>query len=351
MTRPTISICLPNLNSRPFLEARLESILGQTYTDWELIISDNYSDDGSWEFFLKYKSHPRIRMFQSPRRGMYANWNECLRRATGRYCYVATSDDAMLPECLERLVSPLESQSDLHISVCDFQPTDEKGSPVVWDWFLPSKFLGEWMDIPHLRNGLTEFVLHAGFGSTIWFTMTSVLFRKDILRQTGLFRTNLGSRADEEWTLRACLASDVAFVPGKLATWRVHPAQATGNWANRKLATKWLYESVASVLRDRHAGIPETWRQKPGLIEALGEARRINLYKLFDLTRWDARREPLRFWKDFWSALRYAPGLIRRELKTGFRWEEEETFDKIAHVKKLLEWTGAPWPPEPWPTR
>lgn len=348
MALPLVSICLPNLNSRPFLKERMESILGQTCTDWELIISDNYSDDGSWEYYQKFKDDARIQMFQSPRRGMYANWNECLRRATGRYCYVATSDDAMVPECLERLVVPLETLSDVRISVCEFQPTDEKGSPVVWDWFLPHKFLGDWMQIPSLRTGLTEFVLHAGFGSTIWFTMTSVLFRRDILKQTGLFRTDLGSRADEEWTLRACLASDIAFVPGKLATWRVHPAQATGNWTNQKQAAKWLYESVAAVLRDRRAGIPEEWRRKPGLIEALGEARRVTLYKRFDLTRWDVQRDPLRFWKDFWSALRYAPGLIKRELKTGFRWEEEETYDRIAHVQKLLEWTGVPWPPKPW---
>ncbi len=348
MPNPLVSICLPNLNTRSFLEERMETILNQTCTDWEVIVCDSYSEDGAWEFFQKFKNDPRMRIYQVPRKGPYAGWNECLRRARGRYCYIATSDDAMVPDCIERLMASLEARTEVRIAVCDFQRTDEHGHPLNMDNFLPHQFLGEWMQIPSLRTGLTEFVLHAGFGSTIWFTMTSVLFRRDILKQTGLFRTDLGSRADEEWTLRACLASDIAFVPGKLATWRVHPAQATGNWTNQKQAAKWLYESVAAVLRDRRAGIPEEWRRKPGLIEALGEARRVTLYKLFDLTRWDVQRDPLRFWKDFWSALRYAPGLIKRELKTGFRWEEEETYDRIAHVQKLLEWTGVPWPPKPW---
>ena len=328
----------------------MATILGQTCTDWELIVSDNHSDDGSWDFFQQFKTDPRIRMFQSPRRGMYANWNECLRQATGRYCYMATSDDAMVPKCIERLVAPLESRPEVMVSVCDFQPTDKNGVPVVFDWFYPHQFLGDWMQTPSLRNGLAEFVLHAGFGGTIWFTMTSVLFRRDILKKTGYFRVDLGSRADEEWTLRACLATDVAFVPGKLATWRVHPAQATGQWTNRKLAEKWLYESIASVLRDRHSGIPDAWRCTPGLIEALGEARRLPLYRLFDLTRWDARRDPGRVFRDFVSALRYAPGLIQREMKTGFRWEEDEVFDYIGHVTKLIEETGVQWPPTKMPT-
>ena len=47
--KPVVSICLPNLNNRPYLEERLQTILAQTFSDWELIVYDNYSDDGAWE--------------------------------------------------------------------------------------------------------------------------------------------------------------------------------------------------------------------------------------------------------------------------------------------------------------
>jgi len=50
-TSPRISILLPWLNARQFLEEQIDSILAQTFTDWEVIVLDSYSDDGSWEFF------------------------------------------------------------------------------------------------------------------------------------------------------------------------------------------------------------------------------------------------------------------------------------------------------------
>lgn len=51
---PLVSILLPNLNTRPFLEERMATILNQTYTNWELIIADSYSDDGSWEYLKEF---------------------------------------------------------------------------------------------------------------------------------------------------------------------------------------------------------------------------------------------------------------------------------------------------------
>ncbi len=54
--RPLVSICLPTLNARRFLEPRMESILAQTLTDWELIVCDSYSNDGTWEYFQQFKS-------------------------------------------------------------------------------------------------------------------------------------------------------------------------------------------------------------------------------------------------------------------------------------------------------
>ena len=74
--KPKVSILLPNLNNRPYLDERMASIMAQTFEDWELVIVDNYSDDGAWEFFQQWQTKdPRIRLTQAPRDGMYANWN------------------------------------------------------------------------------------------------------------------------------------------------------------------------------------------------------------------------------------------------------------------------------------
>lgn len=323
----------------------MATILAQTVTDWELIICDSHSTDGAWEFFQQFKSDPRIRMYQVPREGAYAGWNECLRRATGRYIYIATSDDTMSPDCLEQLLKPLEFNTALKIAVCDFQKIDEDSRPIECEIFPWRQFLGEWMYVPCIRNGLAEFVLQAAFGTTLWFTMTSVLFRRDLLNRTGPFRTDLGSVADIEWTLRAALASDIAFVPGKMATWRFHPAQLTGNWASHRISRYWFHQSICSVLADRKSGVPRAWYAIPGLIERLSAVHRYDFYRTFHLTRWEARQDPVGFGRDYIEAIRFAPKLAWRQMCSGFTWLGEDELDRTEHAKNLLRLTGVSWPP------
>src|SRR2546425_9157663 len=88
---PLISICMPHLNSQPFTEERLQTILDQTLHDWELIIIDSNSDDGSREILESCASRDqRIRLMQGPRDGIYTSLNRALELCTGEYVYIAT---------------------------------------------------------------------------------------------------------------------------------------------------------------------------------------------------------------------------------------------------------------------
>ncbi len=322
----------------------METILSQSMPDWELIVCDSYSDDGSWEFFQKFKGDPRVRLHQVPRHGVYAGWNECLRRATGRYVYVATSDDTMVPDCLEKLVSPLERFPEVHLGVCDFQEIDETSQPINRHPRDARKFLGDWARAATVRNGKTEFLLHAGFGSTIWVTMTAVVFRRKLLDLTGYFRTDLGSKADEEWALRASLASDVLFVPEKLATWRYHPGQATRLWSARERA-RTMCRCIESVIRDPQSGIPDAWKKVGRWEEILAQPYRSRYAQTFPLYRWAARQDPLRFVSDAGQALFLAPRWFCRQALCAFAARPDEDFDAAAHVKRLINIFNADWPP------
>ena len=345
MPSPLISICLPNLNHRQFLEERLATILAQTVKDWELIICDSYSTDGSWEFFQKFAGDPRIRMYQVPREGVYAGWNECLRRATGRYIYIATSDDTMSPDCLARLLSPLERFQDLKISVCDFQEIDADSQPLNRPAKNQHVFLGNWMEIPSIRNGQTEFLLHAVFGTT-WVTLASSLFRRDILTQTGLFRTDLGSRADEEWTLRASLASNLAFVPGKLVTWRIHPQQLTRQLTDKRQAASWLLTAIMSVLHDDAAGIPAQWKTIQGWEELLSCMHRAEYRSTYGLYRWELKQHPWRFLRNCATATHATPTLLVHQIVNLFG---SDTPEPQEYAHRLIEVFSASWPPMPIP--
>ncbi len=346
MSQPLVSICLPNLNTRPFLEERMETILAQTLTDWELIVCDSHSDDGSWEFFQRFKEDPRIQLHQVPRAGVYAGWNECLRRANAEYIYLATSDDTASPRALEKLVVPLEELPAISVAVCDYQAIDENGRPrssILED--PKSRFLGDWLQTPSIRNGKTEFLLHACFG-TFWGSMTAVLFRKQLLSQVGYFRTDRGSQADVEWSLRASLASDVAFVPGKLATWRIRKGQATTTAGYNRAFVRVILDSLREVLRDPMAEIPAKWKNVPGWEQEITTVWRMEYRDSFHLYRRAARQHPGRFLRNLGAALGHDPGWVLQQAATGFRWSGDLNPDHTLIAKRLIELFHAPWPPQ-----
>ena len=241
--KPVVSICLPNLNNRPYLEERLQTILAQTFSDWELIVYDNYSDDGAWELLqTEARNEPRIRIAQAPRAGMYANWNNCIRAAQGEYVYIATSDDTMTPDCLEKMVEALERNPDCGLCHCSLEIIDETGRAVdsdTWESWESQKYFGEWIDIPHVRRAPHDGLLYFGLG-TIYTSITQLLIRKRVFEQLGLFRTDCHSYADFEWGMRVGLNENVVHIPEKLATWRRHSTQATQ--ANQILNTRALGE-------------------------------------------------------------------------------------------------------------
>ena len=323
----------------------METLLSQTLTDWEMIISDNYSDDGSWEFFQKFKGDPRISMFQRPRAGMYANWNECLKSAKGRYVYFATSDDTARPELLERLVAPLERLPEIHVAVCDFQRIDMQGRKLDDDIRLAEirRFLGEWLEVPSVRNGRAEFLIQASLGTT-WHTMTSVLFRRTLLERTGMFRTDCGSYADSDWSLRAQLASDTAYVPGRLATWRYYTGQGTPHVFTPR-SGRILLGCLESVLHDPRSGVPEFWKQVPDWEKHITASRRSEYLASFCLWRRAALEHPRRFATGVWEALRREPALLLRQLSRGFAWSGDFNLDLTLQTTAVLKLFGATWPP------
>src|SRR5260370_36996396 len=120
MQAPKVSILLPSLNAREFLEPRIDSLLGQTFADWEAIVLDSGSTDGSWDFFQSVASNDsRFRLHQIPREGLYAALNHGLKIAGGPFLYFATCDDTMSPEFLSEILEAFSRCSAAGIAACD----------------------------------------------------------------------------------------------------------------------------------------------------------------------------------------------------------------------------------------
>lgn len=232
MNRPLVSICLPTLNSRRFLAERLESICQQTLCDWELIAVDSKSQDGTFESLEKLASRdPRFRLHQTPADGIYSNINRSIEYGSGKYVYVATSDDTMPPDFLEKMVDALESHPGSDLAHCRVKMIDEEGHETLDWWSTNSVFArssGHFLDIPHLRSAPFDGLLHL-LGRTVYTSLTQLLVRRSLFEKIGLFGSRWGSISDFDWDMRAALVSHTIHVPNTWGGWRLHSDQATAH--------------------------------------------------------------------------------------------------------------------------
>jgi len=112
MTEPMISVVMSVFNGESFLKEAVDSILGQTFSDFEFIIIDDASEDSSREIILSYRD-PRIVLVENERNlGLTKSLNAGISRARGKYIARMDADDISLPERFERQVEFMEANPD-----------------------------------------------------------------------------------------------------------------------------------------------------------------------------------------------------------------------------------------------
>lgn len=128
-----VSICVPAYKNAAFIAATLESIINQTYTNLEIIITDDRSPDDTVSVAKRF-SDPRIRIFENDKNlGIGANWNEALSYANGKYIKLMGADDLIYPNCIDRQVAALEDSSHANavLAVCNTDIINPSGKVVM----------------------------------------------------------------------------------------------------------------------------------------------------------------------------------------------------------------------------
>ncbi len=106
---PTVSILIPVYNRKQYLSECIQSALNQTFTDFEIVLVDNASTDGTWELCKQFAARDsRVRIFRNETNlGPVRNWRRCAEEARGRFAKLLFSDDLLLPDCLMVMVAEL----------------------------------------------------------------------------------------------------------------------------------------------------------------------------------------------------------------------------------------------------
>ncbi|MDB5019940.1 MAG: hypothetical protein JWQ28_1067 [Pedobacter sp.] len=116
-----VSIIVPNYNHAQYLRQRIDSILKQTFQDFELILLDDCSTDSSRDIIMSYEGHPKvshIAINQENSGSPFMQWQKGIKLATGKYVWIAESDDWCEPSLLEDLVTGIKLDEDCVISYC-----------------------------------------------------------------------------------------------------------------------------------------------------------------------------------------------------------------------------------------
>jgi hypothetical protein len=133
MTAPRVTIALATYNRAGYLRQAIESCLAQTFTDFELLVCDNASQDET-EAVVASFDDARIRYLRNAENlGMVGNWNRCLAEARGELIANLCDDDLMLPDRLARQVAIFDAHPETGIVHGDAEMIDEGGRPTgVW---------------------------------------------------------------------------------------------------------------------------------------------------------------------------------------------------------------------------
>lgn len=126
---PEVSVLMGTFNCAPTVGKSIESIQAQTFSDWELIICDDASSDGTLEVVRKYAvADPRIRVLtNSENRKLSFTLNRCLEVASGEFCARMDGDDLCMPDRFERQVDFLKGHPEYGFVSCTMKRFDEKG--------------------------------------------------------------------------------------------------------------------------------------------------------------------------------------------------------------------------------
>jgi glycosyltransferase involved in cell wall biosynthesis len=129
-SHPTVSIAIPVFNSSRYLAETIDSILNQTFQDFEIVITDGRSTDATPEICLQYAAQDsRVHYYRSEENyGPGWNYNQGFDRSQGKYFKWQAHDDLLAPDFLEKCVAVLEEQPDVVLSHCYALHVDDNGN-------------------------------------------------------------------------------------------------------------------------------------------------------------------------------------------------------------------------------
>lgn len=225
-----VSVIIPNYNYARFLQKRIESVLAQTYTDFEIILLDDASTDDSVSVLNKYcdnkfVSHLEINSVNTG--SPFAQWQKGISLARGKYIWIAESDDAAEPLFLEKAVSTLKNHPKASFCFLGSHCIDESDTTLSTDF---DRWTSKQLQRPHKIGNFdgNEYIKHNLYWRNYIYNASGVVFSKhcfELINDLSCF----SMRYSGDWLFWVEMArqGEVIEVYEKLNCFRLHSTSVT----------------------------------------------------------------------------------------------------------------------------
>lgn len=289
---PRISVGMPVYNGERYIKETLDSILSQTFDDFELIISDNASTDGTAQICREYIiREPRVRYFRNEKNlGAAWNYNKVFNLSTGKYFKWAPADDVCAPEFLERCIDILDHYPGVVLCYPRTTLIDEK-----------SEVIGEYLNELHLQSDKP----HERFKrfQERFYTHNHCYPLLGLIRNSSLKKTRLiGTfRSSDEILLgELILLGKIFEVPENLYFKRDHPQTSVRAYSKRERAI-WFDPKNTGIIHE--------------FLEVRLYSEHNKSIKLARMTRYERAHCHLQMVKRFW---RHRSMWMRESIRFGY---------------------------------
>lgn len=235
---PRVSILLTCYDHVQYLPLAVESIVAQSYKDYEIIAVDDGSKDGTREWLTNCETK-LVRLFNEKNLGTYGSLNRALKSATGEFIAILNDDDLWYPQKLERQLALLDANPKIGLVhaggvFINSHGVDMQGSPMGFGY-------------PAFDNG-DRFLELAGANKVI---TSAAMIRSECFKSLGGFNEKYFGSGDWEMWLRIAETWHLGFVPGKHVAYRVHPSNASNKkdriWEDDERVRRWLIPKLEAA--------------------------------------------------------------------------------------------------------
>lgn len=214
-----VSIIMCSYNTAEYVGKAIECILAQTYTNWELLISDDKSTDNSIEVISKYLDDTRIKLHaHEENQGYVKNKNTAMKRATGELVTQLDSDDMCPPERLEKQVNVFLSNPEIKICGSDFMPIGVDDQPLKNSEHHTDE-----------NNSYTKdfIITEPALNYPFWFP--GLMWRTELFEEFGYFSEYFNGiyGDDHYWAIKVNNKYPIYFLKDSLYYYRINPTSLT----------------------------------------------------------------------------------------------------------------------------